>query len=170
MPRTGMPSPSAQRRAFPSSITTSLSDPISANAKAKRPFPRHADFRFRKSRESPGSARRESRASSGPPWPRDRRAQSGELIQNGVGNEYVHPRFIEQVRQSSRVGKIIGGALTMRRQATLDLLLQLLASDLKGIHFCPAERSRKLVRSSPAFQRPCLARSPPAVPLDRRRK
>ena len=36
-------------------------------------------------------------------------------------------------------------------QATLDLLLQLLASDLKRVHLCPAERKEKTLRSSPTI-------------------
>ena len=59
----------------------------------------------------------------------------------------------------------------MRFQATLDLLVQLVVGDLKGVNLRPASRQQKTRPVQPGdFSGPRLRNHPARVPVDRRRE
>jgi hypothetical protein len=69
-----------------------------------------------------------------------------------------------------RVRKMIGEALTMRFQATLDLLVQLAVGDLKGINFCACESEQEIRPVQPSnFSGPRLRYYAARIPVNRRR-
>ena len=146
------------------------SAPRQAPARPPRPDPagRVAGNRGSAARPQPGSGS-EPHSDSRRIIGRHVRPPSSSRTRSGTST--VTPGSFNWSRRPKRSRKMIGDALTMRLELTLDLRLEFLSAHLDGVHASTAQGENKAPSIHPRNLRPFALRDlAPAVPVDRRRQ